>query len=697
MSAAGIYAGVLREVFALEDDLSTADWVARYFAIHSGDFPGPYDHTRTPYLRGIFAAFDVPEIRTIVCKGGSQTGKTAGLRGCLFRYIDAQRGKAMYVLPKDLAAAHQTRLVLMPAVEACDRIRGRLLPKREDRSAALMRFRGCDVVFRGAMTESNLETLDAGLVVVDEVDRCPPRTCHLAKQRGKTIAGAKVLLFGKPGLAGEGVDREYAISGWRGRYMVPCPGCGVYHERTFARLRWRGIRDGVERWDSRDLGVAPSLARETACLKCPNCKDRIGPEHNHWQINLGVWAHETQRVAPLAPRLGRGGMQAPSEDAGPDERWESTPGLVEGDAPRTDQAGFHVPELISGVAALGPYAGAVGEFVERGGVMDADLLADRLGLAYSGMSKPPEVKELRASVVDQEHRLGVVPNEVLALIAVGDVQLGSVIVSVWGYGAGMRRRWLVWDEEVPAPEGTGLSVLDEIFYRRQWPRANGARMRLACRGLDSGDRATEVYDYIRARPECYAIKGVGNDARNRMDEPARWSQIQQSPDGKVKYPRAVHLLRIDSHFWKSRVVRMLGIARQDAQPGLIDDEIDALAPNEGAEAPQPWYTLPRDVTDQFLEELTAEELVTAKGQGGRPRQEWRIRPGRRGNHRFDVACYAEALANRRGVHLLQRTVGVVAESAPEKPAAPAAEPSRTVGQSLVARHREDNILTRRRT
>lgn len=670
MTVLATYERVVREAFAPRERLSPSAWAQRHYTVVTGDFRGPFDLARTPYLRDMIDAIADPSVRVVVVKKGSQVGGTLALRAGLFWWVDAVGGTCMYVLPKDDAAGEQLKLRILPAVAACSPIADRLITGKSESNAKLLRFRpATDIVFRGAMTERNLESLDADMVYVDEVDRCPPRTCHLAKQRGKTLATAKVVLCGKPGLAGEGVDREYDLSDRR-RYLVPCPHCGVYHERTFARVRWHGVnRDGVENWDSRDITTPASVVRETACLRCPNiaCRGRIGPEFNLWQLGLGVWAAQNQNVAPLRR------LASKKETDDPAHAWAQEPGTLSGRAPETDAAGFHIPELISGVAVGGPYAGVAGDYVERGGVMDADVLADRLGLAYSPVSRPPEVSELRKAVAGQESLpAGVVPDEAVALIAGVDVQIGSAYVAITAFAPRMRHRWLVWYEQVPCPEGTGFAALDELLYRRGFARQDGKTMRLAARGIDSGDRTAEVYDYCRSRPRCYSVKGVGQDPRGRLDTPHQWRQITVSPDGRRKLDPPVSLLKVNAHHWRSWVLRRLGIDAGKNDPTLVPDDERA---DENAKPAAAWR-LPRDVTDEYLEQLTAEELVETRGQGGRVRQEWRLRQGRRANHWFDVAVYTEAIAHAVGVAQLDKPCGVELARTPDKPAPLPREPSR---------------------
>ena len=639
-----------------------SEWAARHRVVVGGDAPGPWRNERTPYLRDIMDAACDDTLRQITVKKGSQSAGTEALINIIAWTIDRSPGLCMLVYPDAASASDKNVTRILPQFEASPALAARLLPSKRTRNTRFIRFDRCDLHFRGSFSEHKLESDPCRLVGVDELDRCPPRTAHLARQRIKTFALGKLVVVGKPGIKGRGIDDEYEASDMR-RYHVPCPRCGTYHVRAFAMFRWEGRnKDGAVVWDSRDLDASPARVKETACCRCPSCGGRIGAELHHWQLALGVWASRGQRVAPLAA-VGIGPIPGFRDDdpyAQPDavqlaDHWGDTPGILLGERPAGDHAGFHVPEWISGMVA-NPYAPAAEGFVRRKGEIDADWLADHAGEAWSDTSPPVEIGVLRERCTPPEaggYRLGQVPAGVLALLAAVDVQRDRCVVEVRGLGAFGKDRWLIWHEEVPAPEFGDLSPLDELLYRRRFTRPDGSAMPIWARVIDSGDgaRMDQVYEYCGARRACFPCKGVGSNRGGRpMDKLYAWSRPETYPDGRP-LKRSVHLLRVNSPAWKSAVLRRLRVrgesdrvARPEIDGGEAPPEVLAAGESGGLGL----WRFPADTADEYFRQLTAEECVRRQ-VSGRTIHEWRLRQGRTDNHYFDCAVYLEALAEALGV------------------------------------------------
>lgn len=711
--AARLFTRVMARAWAPRENLSVSAWAQKHRVITLGDNPGPWRNAHTPYLEGIMDAFADDDVRTITIKKGSQTGGTEALYNMIFWAVCQRPGLIMFIYPDADSAADQNAIRFLPACHATAPVRDLLSPRAHDLKSRSLRFLTCTLLFRGSFSEHKIESLPAPYVIVDELDRCPPRTAHLASQRGKTYTHGKVVFNGKPGLKGEGIDAEYEKSDQR-TYRVPCPHCGVFHERTFAAVRWAGRDEkGRASWDTRDTAADADQVAATACLKCQACRARIDAGFNHWQLRRGVWIRKGEKVLPLRAA----GATAPTPCATQAEataRWGAAKGIVVGTPRRTlGHAGFHLPELLSGLIH-NPYAPVARAFVERGGRMDPDLMADHLGEAWSPVGVVVEIEDLRRlapPAKDGGYRMGVVPEACRLLLAAVDVQESSAYVEVRAFGPHGTDRWLVWAEQVPCPEHIGLAPLDQVLYRRVFTTASGRVVPIHLRAIDSGDRTDEVYEYCLARPRIVPVKGVGTERGGKLpDYLHKWSRLEIYPDGR-KMRGSVHLLRVNTHVWKSVVQRRLRLAghgrtRDDLPPEEATHEAPAEFMLGGTPAPAgasgpggdalrghgAWH-FPEDVGDEYLRQLTAEECLRVI-EKHRVRYSWRLREGRRDNHYFDCAVYAECLADALGVRSLQ-------DAPPPPPAAPrddAPTPSapRSLGQALVERARGRSLLERRR-
>lgn len=689
-----------------------SEFAARHRVVLAGDSPGPWRHERTPYLREIMDAAADESVRCIAICKGSQSGGTEALINILAWSVDQDPGQTMVVFPDATSSRTKNLLRFLPELRACPPVAARMSTRPKDLNTRFLRFDRMDMLFRGSFSEHQIESDPCRRMAVDELDRCPPRTAHLAKQRVKTFARGQAIFCGKPRRKGEGIDLEYFFSDRR-RYHVPCPRCGVYHVRTFRMFRWEGrAEDGGATWDSRDLDTTPDRVGQTACCKCPACGVRIPPELNAWQLWLGRWAPGRAEVTPLrGPSEFAPGFDGESFPGAVELRefWGETPGEVKGaGGPAAETRGYHVPEWISGLMA-NPYAPACVGYVRRRGVIDMDWVNDHAGEGWAEAAGGIEIKELkdrRVRVEDGGYLMGTVPAGVLLLTAHADVQDDCCYVEVRGWGAYAADRWLILAEKVPFVGD--LSVLDDIFFRRRFARAGeaggevasdvgaGSPMTVAARVIDSGDgeRTGDIYAYCRTRRRVWPVKGVGVNRGGRgMERLFAWSTIDTDRTGRA-LPQSVRLLRVNSPAFKGVVTRRLRSGQQSARPEQdFEIELPGLEKATGRHGMGLWR-FPADTPEWYLEQLSAEESVTRLVNGRRV-TEWRERDGSRGNHMFDCAVYGEALAEAMGLrHRLtaaaqQPTAGpAVTTKAPKAPTTPT--------PTLRAIARETGFLAARR-
>jgi len=636
--------------------------------------------------------FEQDRVRVIVIKKGSQSGGTEALINLLAWPVDPAPGLPTLISPHIKSAGDKNVTRILPQLLATPPTAARLSPRAHDRKARYIRFDRMYAYFRGAFSEHQLESDPCRYVLCDELDRCPPRTAHLALQRIKTFSRGKAVYNGKPGLVGQGIDLEYS-KGSRRTYRVPCPRCGAYHERTFRDIRWAGTdHAGKPSWDTHDVAADVAHAKATSCSRCPACRGRIGPELNHWQLSLGVWAAPDQRVTRLRRRDGGTGLPPGFCDQDPHlqphalalhETWEHTPGLLIGPDPATDIESVEIPEWISGVIA-NPYAPAVEGYLHRKGVIDADWLADHAGKAWSQTTGAVEISSLRercTPVPDGGYRLGEVPAGVLALLAACDLQDDRAYIVVRGLTERCQKRYLVWHGAVPLPIFGDFSPLLAALFRRFRRQGSPAEVPIGARVIDSGDgEVTQaVYDFCRGRHLTFPSKGVGlGRGRRAMDKVYQWSSIDTDRQGRP-LANPTRLLRLNTLFLKSAVMRRLQIrpGSDTYRPGIDDGpEISVLGDQQLAAAVNtaaPTLFFPEDTGEDYFHQLTAEECLVTTVHGRRE-YTWQLREGRTDNHYFDCEVMLDALeAALRLPDLLVggRTAPTPGAPPPARPDAPA--------------------------
>ena len=667
LSTRSSVSATLARAWRPREKLTTAQWAERYRVVPASGSarPGPWRNDLCPYLVGVMDAMSDPLVREVTFMKSAQVGATEVLINRLLYRADVDPTPVMFVYPNDDDAARASRTRVLPAVDATPRA-ARLLPEA-GRSAYRLSFTTMGASFVSARSRSATKSAPVGELMLDEKDELPDDAVERARQRTSTFPNPKINNVSTPTLEGVGIDADYARSDQR-VYWVPClkqatserdeqtisgadgggsplvawssgrlgtsAGCGRYQVLRFGNLRWEG---GLK-------ATLPQI-RASVAYKCEHC-GRMIPEHEKGaMLAAGVWAKKGQVVLP-------GGVKA----GDPDDT--TTPG---------QHAGFWINQLYSPFVS---WATIAHEFVESKGDPAADWVNHVLAEPYRPRGQRVEVEALRKhfrSAAEGGYRLGEIPRAVLTLTAAIDLQRDRMYVEVLGWGEHAREVYLVHYQVMPAPveDPARTRASLESLLSRRWALdkhhplhdAWGGAMRVGAVAIDSGDglRAQEVYRLAAERPkQVRAVKG-----RTSSTMAAPWDESVVDLEGQGSHRGAkVVLLTVNVDRYKGEVVRMLSMP----PPGTAG----------GAELAEcPWRFPAYEVDtktgevladhDEYLLQLTAEELVTAKVKAGphkgRVVQAWRSRPGRRDNHFLDCRVYNLALADRLGLSRL--TAGMI--------------------------------------
>ena len=215
-----------------------------------------------------------------------------------------------------------------------------------------------------------------------------------------------------------------------------------------------------------------------------------------------------------------------------------------------------------------------------------------------------------------------------------DIQKDRIELIVVGWGVG-EESWAM--EYIILPGDTASSeVWDDLDSV-----VNEIAPDVVC--VDSGYNTQIVYDWVKKRRYCFAIKGIAGMGIPLIDDPAR---------------RARRLRRRRSHVYHSKVMR----ASVSPEPVGVDQAKALIYSRLQIEKPGPGcvhFPISEDFDDEFFAQLTSEKLVTRYTKG-RPRQEWVLTRPR--NEALDAFVYALA-AVRLGGFVLKKSVETEPEDA----------------------------------
>ncbi|MDE4924357.1 phage terminase large subunit family protein [Ralstonia insidiosa] len=554
-------------------DLNVWQWADKH-RILSGKAaaePGPWRTERVPYAREPMEKISPQDPATkIVLMWGSQLSKTENGNNWLGYIAHHAPGPALFVMPTLNDLKKNVLQRIDPMIRETPVLSERFA-KPASRDAAnnmfVKEFNGGMLILSGANSASALASMPIRYLYGDEIDRWPHDVdgegdpLDLAEQRTVTFRSRKkILLTSTPTLKGfSAIEREFNRSDRR-YYFVPCPHCG--HMQP---LRWKD-EDGTPRirWERDAKGK--HLAK-TARFLCEEC---------------GVLIEERYKTQMLA--------------AG---RWQAT---APGDG---ETVGYHLNALYSPFYS---WSQMVSDFLKAKNVQEKLKAWTNTKLAETWEDKGLSLNANLLAKRLEKYERAVVPRAAAVLVGTADVQGDRIEAKIVAYGAG-EESWLVdydifWGD--PGSDATVWSRLDE-WRRRELNVAGTERtMRIAIFGVDSGDQADAVYDYVQPRQSERVVALKGSDYLSRpglaMEATAKRSHI--------------------------RLYRLATVAAKDRL--LSRMQLEAAGPG--------YMHMPEWVPEQYLDQMTSEKKLTKKDpRRGTVSIEY-VKTGR--NEAFDLEVYA---------------------------------------------------------
>lgn len=287
--------------------LSLLDWTSTRRAELG---PGkPFDLQEHAYLRDLY---ELTALASAVQKS-AQSGLSEWLISKALHACDERALTVLYVFPTDTHVSDFSAARLGPAIEASEYLAQivvdgsplRMHGKRGADRVTLKRVRDRFLYFRGGKVQPDgsapqLKSIDADLLIQDELDELDPRAPSIAAKRLGHSRVAEICSVSTPTYPGRGIHAVYMASDMR-QWHVRCASCGNRQPLDISDMvtAW----DELERptaWHGKDKGRA-----YLACRKCGRETNRLG---------AGEWVaaypgrdvagyHVTKLFSPLANLL----------------------------------------------------------------------------------------------------------------------------------------------------------------------------------------------------------------------------------------------------------------------------------------------------------------------------------------------------------------------------------------------------------
>jgi phage terminase large subunit GpA-like protein len=447
--------------------------------------PGRYSTNITPYVRGVFEAFDDPRTEEIVLCWGAQTSKTMTML-CLMAYVIGNAPSNMiWMMPSaDLAQSFvETRFA--PIMEASPALKKKLPADRHKNKLLEKHLEGMTLNFVGGNSPANLASRSAAVVMGDEVDKlerslgresCP---MELLSERQKWFRGRRKTIWASTPTTIDWKIWPRLIAGTFERLFWPCPHCHEKFVPTWRMMKWRN---------------EDSLSNEekalTAYIECPHCQGRFEDRNKRKALQEAEWRATNPNAHPKRVRS------------------------------------FHICEIQSPLSTFKDmvlYFLVAKDEARRGdfGKLQ-NFINSRLAEVWQegGYSKRDKdaIKMLKTS-----SGRGIVPRETLALVAGCDTQDDGFWYSV--------RAWKAESVSQLVQEGfvKSLADLEQVLWGQPWFNIDGVPHRILQTLIDTGGhRMDEVNNWcfehmskgvmpclgVTKQNHPYAIRPIDQDKIN---------------------------------------------------------------------------------------------------------------------------------------------------------------------------------------
>ena len=618
--------------------LTGSQWADRnfYLSAESAAEPGPW---RTlPYqVEPLDCMTDAVTERVSWMKS-ARVGYTKLVGATIGFFVDNDPCPMMVVQPTIEDAEDYSKDEIAPMIRDCPVLEKRFRPARAkdgDNTIIKKNFPGGSLSMVGANSPRGFRRVSRRVVIFDETDGYPPSAgaegdqLKLGMKRAESYWNRKIIMGSTP--TEERVSRilEAFNDGDQRRYFVPCPECGHKQTIKFANFdwNWSGVKDP---W--------------TAKLRCENPDappHLIDHSSKRWMIANGEWRAEK---------------------------------------PFKGHASFHIwtAYSLSPNATWGHIAAEFEDANRKGPEALKTFVMTTLGECWKDKGEAPDWQVLFNR--REAYKIGTVPAGGMLLTCGVDVQKDRLVFEVVAWG----RDFESWSIDAGVLMGNtaesdvwaSLSMLLDRVFKHE----NGADMRIACMGVDSGYNTNTVYGWCRHYPKQRVLAVKGNPTGSalvtvptKVDVSVRGKRLAR---GYQVWPAAVNIAKSELYGW-------LGQEQPDESVG---------------EVAFPGFCHFPEFGEEYFKELTAEQLIQRKNKKGYTVHEWVKIPNRE-KHFLDCRIYARVAAAVCGVDrfgeaewdLLSRNLSKPgAPPPPPKPATTTTEPTAPArGRSMGTRRGSD--------
>jgi len=205
-----------------------SEWACKY-RVMPKPFPGPWNFKHHPWTREMHDAQD----ELIVGMKAAQMGYTEAAINRSFFALDVLQENVLYVFPsaspdaKDFTASR-----FNPALELSPHLQQLF---SDVQNIGHKRAGSANFFIRGSRSRSQLKSLPAGDIVLDELEEHTKENIPLAFERASGQSRRRVFCLSTPGVPGNSIDQYFQESS-QDHFFFDCPRCGRSMQLTLENL-----------------------------------------------------------------------------------------------------------------------------------------------------------------------------------------------------------------------------------------------------------------------------------------------------------------------------------------------------------------------------------------------------------------------------------------------------------------------------
>ena len=413
--------------------------------------------------------------------------------------MDQDPSSTLVVYPSDTLAEDISKNRIQPMLRATKPLAEKF---REDDSKLLaLQFDNMYIPLTGANSAASLSSKPIRFVLLDEVDKYPPRSgggkeadpISLARERTNTFSyNKKIFITSTPTLKTGAIWREWESCTRQLFFYVPCPHCGRMQRLRFHQLKFPKEGSKTER-------------SAAAYYECPYCQGKISDADKHRMLQLGQWMIEGEtegtRVSPKKTGFALNAIYSPwLSFADVAYKWLD----AQGDQEKMQNF-------------VNSWLGEPWEDV--GSTAGAQKVLDNRGVYTRGM----------------------VPDWAQIITCGVDVQQNCLYYTVDAWGQG-KKIYNIDHDCIPGVDFNTLwDVINQTYYD-----AKGRDWYIDLALIDSGDQTDQVYDFCYVHnPLTVPVKGSSTPI------PARYRVSAIQREGSAA--RGMNLIICDGSYYKTMI------------------------------------------------------------------------------------------------------------------------------------------------